>query len=139
MSKQAGFNGRMFLGAEGGGSAAATEVKFARDVTLTLNGEPIDITSRDTAPWKDFIAGLRQWSVNFNAIYENTDAALDALGVAFIAGTAISVRLVDGDGDGYYGDCIVSDFSNEQPLGDTMSRTVVLQGKGAPTVVDIAS
>lgn len=136
---QAGFEGRMFLGTEGAGDAAATEVTFARDVTINLTSDPIDVTSRDSAPWKDYIAGLREWSVSFNAVYENTDAALDILEAAYIAGTVLSVRLIDNEGDGYYGDCIVAEFSREEPLADGMARTVTLQGKKAPQRIDVAS
>ena len=136
---QAGFNGVMYIGTEDNGATASGEVTFAVDVTINLTGDAIDTTSRSTAPWKDFIAGLREWSVNFDAVYENTDDELDALEAAFIAGTVISVRLLDMNGDGYYGNCIVTEFSREEPLADKMARTVVLQGKGTPTRVNVYS
>ena len=136
---QAGFEGRMFIGTEGNGASASDECTFARDVTINLTSDPIDVTSRDSAPWKDYIPGLREWSVSFNAVYINTDSALDALEAAYIAGTILSVRLIDNDGDGYYGDIIVTEFSREEPLADGMSRTVTMTGKKTPTRINVES
>ena len=136
---QAGFQGQMFIGSQGNGASASVEVTYAQDVTINFTDDTIETTSRESAPWKDRIAGLRDWSANFQALYQNTDTALDTLEAAFIAGTVLSVRFIDNDGDGYYGDCIVAEFTKEEPLADAMVRTVTLEGKGAPTRLNVVS
>jgi predicted secreted protein len=136
---QAGFNGQLFIGTEGNGQSASQEICEAQDVTINLTGETFETSSRCTAPWKSFVSGWREWSVDFALVYENDKAALDVLETAFIAGTTISVRLIDKDGDGYYGDCMVTNWTREEPLSDVMTRSVTLQGTGAPTVINVAS
>ena len=136
---QAGFNGTLYIGTQGNGDSASDEICDAKDVTINLTGETFETSSRCTAPWKSFIAGWREWSVDFTLVHENNKAAIDAIEAAFLAGTAISVRLIDEDGDGYYGDVIVTNFTREEPMGDAMGRSVTLQGTGAPTVIDVAS
>jgi predicted secreted protein len=136
---QAGFNGQLFIGTQGNGATANQEVLDARDVTVNLTGETFETSSRRTAPWKAFISGWKEWSADFTLVHENDETVIDTLETAFIAGTVISVRLIDDDGDGYYGDCIVTNFTREEPLADAMGRSVTLQGTGAATVINVAS
>ena len=136
---QAGFNGTMYIGTENNGATASDEVCEARDVTINLTAETMETSSRCDAPWKTYIAGWREWSVDFTLIHENDETQIDAIETAFLAGTVISVRLVDEDGDGYYGNVIVTNFTREEPMGDAMGRSVTFQGSGAPTVIDVAS
>ena len=136
---QAGFNGTLYIGTEDNGATASDEICDAKDVTINLNGETFETSSRCTAPWKAFIAGWREWGVDFTLVHENNKDAIDAIEAAFLAGTTISVRLIDEDGDGYYGNVIVTNFTREEPLADAMGRSVTMQGTGAPTVIDVAS
>ena len=136
---QAGFDGRLYIGTQGNGATAADEAVDAMDVNINLNMEAIETSSRGVAPWKTYIAGWREWSVDFTLFYENDDTVADALETAFNAGTIISCRLLDEDGDGYYGDCLVTNFSRNEPLTDKMERSVTLQGTGTVTIVNIAS
>lgn len=136
---QAGFNGRLFIGAEDAGSSASAEVLDAKDVTINLTGETFETSSRRTAPWKAFIGGWKEWSADFGLVYENNVVVYDTLQAAFLASTVISVRMVDGEGDGYYGNCLVTNFTKEEPLADAMGRTVTLQGTGAVTLLNEAS
>ena len=136
---QAGFSGQLFIGTAGNGASATSELQDARDVTINLNGETFEVSSRRSAPWKEFVSGWREWSVDIGSVHRNDQDTLDTLEAAYTGGTLISVRVIDGDGDGYYGDCYVTDFSREEPLSDAMARSITLQGSGAPTIVDVAS
>jgi len=136
---QAGFNGRLFIGAEGAGATATDEVQDAQDVTINLSGETFETSSRRTAPWKAFISGWREWSVDFTLVHENNEDAIDALEAAYLAGTVISCRMLDKDGDGYYGDCLVTSFTRDEPMSDKMTRAVTLQGTGAASIINATS
>jgi TP901-1 family phage major tail protein len=136
---EAGFEGKLYIGTAGGGQTANTEVKYATDVTINMSVDEIDVSSRDSAPWKDSIPGMGGWSIDFTLVYENADAATDALETAFLGRDTISVRVIDRDGDGYYGDCYVTRFDRGEPLGGAMTRNVTLRGRGAPTVINTAS
>lgn len=136
---QAGFNGRLFIGTAGNGATASDEVQDAKDVTVNLTGETFEVSSRRSAPWKEFVDGWKEWSIDFTLVHRNTITVIDTLESAFAAGTKISVRVLDEDGDGYYGDCFVTSFTRNEPLADGMERTVTLQGTGSPTVVNVES
>lgn len=60
--------------------------------TLTVNGEPIDVTNKDTADWKAMIAGRADWSVSGSSmlLFDKTANTLNANQKALF--TAISTR-----------------------------------------------
>jgi predicted secreted protein len=136
---QAGFDGTMYIGTQGQGASASNELCDVRDATINLTGETFETSSRCTAPWKSFVPGWLEWSVDFTIVHENNKAVIDSIEAAFLARTTISVRMIDEDGDGYYGDVIVTNFTREEPLADAMGRSITFQGTGAPTVINVAS
>lgn len=127
------------MGAQGNGASAGTRIAYGRDFTIDMSSDEIETTSRDTAPWKDFEYGLQEWSITFDLIYRNDDAATDLMESAFYSQTVLSAKLVDADGEGLYGDVIVTAWPKVEPLGDVMARSITLRGKGAPTRIDTVS
>jgi len=74
MSPTAGVSGYlMTLSIEGQALAES------RDITLSEGQEEIDLTSRDSAWWKESTPGLRDWSIAFNALYIYNDHAQQLL------------------------------------------------------------
>ena len=58
-------------------------VAHATNCSLELSMDERDITSKDSAGWKEIIGGLRNWSLSADALYDATD--LGATKTDFVA------------------------------------------------------
>ncbi|KKL72175.1 hypothetical protein LCGC14_2087520 [marine sediment metagenome] len=140
MSVQAGFRGDLYIGAAGAAPGAITSrIEDARDVTITMSADEIDRSARVDAPWKNFLQGLKEWSIDATILHDELDTVHDTLENAFFSGDAISIRAVDTDGEGFYGDCKVMTFPDDWSMGDVMQRSITIRGCGAPTRIPAAS
>lgn len=138
MSETLGHECYLYVSDDDG--ATWTEVAKVRDNELNLSSNEIDSTSREVARngWRGKRAGLREWGVSFDMLYDNTDSAFGILKTAFMAGTALGVKVLDGAKDvvgsqGLTGQAYVTDFKRGEPLDNnaTQSVTIVGNGKGA--------
>ncbi len=116
----------------------------ARDVMPKSKANEIDVSTRDSGGWKDFIQGLKEWDASVDQLWVPTDAAVGALLDAFNNGTTLAVRFIDPNGFGFEGECIVTAFDQSEPLDGALSASVTLKGRGpletvAPPVIFSAS
>jgi len=68
----------------------------ARDVKLTGDGKEIDVSSRAGAGWKEFLQGLKEWAISVDQVWVADDTQLLALLTAWLNGTTVALRMVDG-------------------------------------------
>lgn len=105
-------------------------------VELSANGNPIDITTRSSNGWKEFLQGLKEWEVSVEKLWVADDAALAALRSAFLNGTTVAVEVRDGAaGNGFTGTAIVNSMKFGQPMDGGVSFPITLKGTGALTYV----
>jgi predicted secreted protein len=110
---------------------AATAGK-ARDVELSASGNPVDITCRDSAGWKEFLMGLKEWEVSVDQVWVADDTALAALRAAFIGGTSVAIEVRDAAaGNGFTGTAFISSMKLGQPLDGGVMLPMTLKGTGA--------
>ena len=104
--------------------------------SLTLGAETLDITSYDSAGWKDLDVGDKTWSMTVEAYYamdaaEGGDDAIDDM----IAGTSVTVLLstaVSGDTT-FTGSAYPTDVSINGSKGSGTTVSVTFSGTGALT------
>jgi len=111
----------------------------ARDVTLNTSAEMVETSKRSDAGWKTWLQGWKEWTVDFDAIFENVSPGLDVIRTAYLAGGSISLSMLDDDGEGITGTVLVESWPKGEPLKDAMTRTVTLRGTGPFQYVDAAS
>ncbi|MCX7805044.1 MAG: phage tail protein [Planctomycetota bacterium] len=87
----AGYSCQLVIGT----GANAQIVGYARDVKLDGAAGAVEASSRAVAGWKEFLAGIREWSVSIEQLWVPTDAALLALRDAYLSGAGIAVRIED--------------------------------------------
>lgn len=116
-------------------TAGGLTVGKARDVTPELSSSEVDVTTRDSAGWKLFKQGLKEWGASVNQLWVPTDAALKAIESAFFNGTELAITFRDPDGWGYDGTAIVTGLAKGEPLDDAASFDATIKGTGALTVV----
>ncbi len=105
-----------------------------RDCTLNVEGDAIDATSHDSGGWKEFIAGLKSWSVDGDALYIDVDAGQDAVYAALDGGTLLYIRFRPKTGtgkDNFAGRGIVTSWSLAGPNSDAATAKIKIQGSGS--------
>jgi len=126
-----GFVGVLRLGGQ--------EIGEARDVTLNTSAEMVETSKRSDAGWKTWLQGWKEWTVDFDAIFENVSPGLDVIRTAYLAGSTLSLSMLDDDGEGITGTILVESWPKAEPLKDVMTRTLTLRGTGPFQYVNAAS
>ena len=120
-----GLDCKLFRGTAG--STANTEMTNVKNVTLNIEKGEADSTTRAAAGWKMSIATLKEASIEFEMLYDPTDADFLALQSAFFGGTAISIFVSDGSGGGLDCDAVVMNFNIDQSLEEAVTVSVTLK------------
>jgi len=120
-------------------SVVFTAISGSRDLNLTLNRETIDVTSRDSAGWKQFISGDATAGISGDVVYQEDDLGQQELTNLVFSGVPTKVRfrplgLATGN-DEYEADCIVTKADISSPVSGEMSMAFEFKISGAPTLV----
>jgi len=102
--------------------------------SLDLGADDIDVTSFDSNCWKEYLAGLKEWSgsIEGNLKVDDTNgqkAILDA----WLAGTALEFTFEVSSGVTFVGDALVKP-SVEVPVDDKASFSCDITGTGELTL-----
>ncbi|MDR6120612.1 TP901-1 family phage major tail protein [Bacillus sp. SLBN-46] len=109
-----------------------------RNATLNRSAETIDATSKDTAGyWKESLTGFKEWSIDADGCFIESDAAYAILETAFVNGESVVAYIEFPSGLHYEGTCIITDFTLELPYDDLVQYSISLQGSGALTQTDV--
>ena len=120
-------------------------VAYAQNGSLNINHSLREITSKDSAGWKESLEGLRDWSVDLDGAYAWTDAAGsvltngadDLLSSYILTRAALTIKFGDvagATGDTVYsGSVYLTSFSVSAGTEDTATFSLSLEGTGAIT------
>ena len=127
-------------------SGTLKKIANATSHSFDISKDMIDVTSKDSAGAKEFIAGEYGWTMNVEAIFED-DASVGAsqqsfkdLATDLLAGTVLTVVIttnVTGD-EKYTGSAYFMSLALSAPNNDKATWTGQLQGTGALTVGTVA-
>lgn len=112
-------------------------VGLAQNVELSASGSAVDVTTRDGAGWKEFIAGLKEYEISCEQLWVADNAALVILRNAYTAGTQLSITMLDSAGDGFSGNVVITSMKKGQPLDGGVTLPITLKGTGALTPVTV--
>ena len=125
----------MAISGKGGGLyVGAVKVAEIKNWSLDVGADMLDSTNFDSNGWKQFIAGLKEWSASAEGNYAvSTDATgQKAIQDAWLAGTTLSIELrVGATFPKYTGSALVSSMPIEVPVDGIVGISVELQGTGA--------
>ena len=122
-------------------------IALQKGATLNRSAETIDTTTKTSGGWKEFVASLKEWSIDCDGLYTLPRAtgtsSFRILEDAFISGSEVDVEfaladesdLVEGDTIGFSGKAIIVDFPLEAPMDDSITFSISLQGTGALTEI----
>jgi len=108
--------------------------------SLDCGADEIDVTSFDSAGWKEFLAGLKEWSGSFegNLAYKDpltgTKKGQKALFDAWKGENNITLELKVNSEVTFSGDAIITGIGVETPVDDKASFSCDFRGTGELTV-----
>ena len=138
MSKKIGLDCKLYYDetplSGGPNGASWTELDKARDVNLNLEAGEADITARDNDGWRAYAQSLKDGTVEFEMIWDPTDAGCEAIRDAFMDGSTIAMAVMDGDlsvvwTEGFTANFEITGFSQAQPLEEGVTVSVTCRPK----------
>lgn len=102
-----------------------------RGASLSRSAETLDATSKDSDGWKQSIAGFKEWSIDCDGAFVQSDEAYSELERAFIASENVDVEIVMPAGKTYKGNATLTSFDMDFPYDDLVTYSLSLQGSGA--------
>ena len=111
----------------------------AQSFALHFAQSTIVVTSKDSNDWGDFLAGRKEWSIDFNGLYIYNDYAQRALKNHFLAYTSLvpiavphlHVIITMPDGQTFTGEAVLESMDYEGPAEEALTISGSLKGKGA--------
>jgi len=110
------------------------------DYSLSINKETIDITSLDSAGWKEKLVDLKEYAISFSAmvtrgVVSGSETDFDELLTSFIGtDTALGWTLIDGE-TGFVvslnGNAFLVSLEPGGSVGDKVTYSGSLEGTGA--------
>jgi predicted secreted protein len=103
-----------------------------KDLTLSLEKDETDVTTRSGGGWKEFVDGMKDATVEFGMLWDTGDADFDAFQGAFINNTAVEVLVLDGlvatsGSEGLRATMMVKSFTRNENLGEALMVDVSLR------------
>ena len=133
MGVKLGLDAKLYFCAAGiGGSPIWTELTNVKNVTLSLQKGEADVTTRANNGWKATAGTLKEGSIEFEMVWDTADAGFTAIKNAYFDNTLIGLAAMDGPitgtassgSQGLWADCMITDFSRDEPLEDALSVKV---------------
>lgn len=113
-----------------------TKIGGQRGATLNRSAETLDVTSKDSKGFKEFVPSFKEWSVEAEGLFIDGDTGFKALEKSYMDGTTLLVQMSTPSGDKYKGLAIITDLPLEAPYDDMATYSVTLQGSGELTKED---
>ena len=125
----------MALAGKGGSlNIGANKVAEISNWNLDLGADDIDVTSFDSDGWKEFLAGLKEWSGSAEGNFKPDDTnGQKAILQAWLDGTVVEFKFKVSDSVSFEGSAFVKP-SIEVPVDDKASFSVDITGTGALTL-----
>ena len=126
MAIKLGMKGKLYYGPAG--SRATSELRNAKDVTLSLEKGEADVTTRGNEGWRATVGTLKEGSVEFEMLWDTADAGFNAIQQAYFNDTPLAFAILDGEnGHGLDADFAVMNFSRTEALEEAMAVSVTIK------------
>ena len=121
-------------GTGGAVKLGANKIAELSNWSLDLGADDIDITSFDSNGWKEYLAGLKEWSGSIEGNLKTGDTnGQKAILNAWLSGAPLAFTFVVSSGVTFQGSALVKP-SIEVPVDDKASFSCDITGTGALTL-----
>ena len=117
-------------------SSTPTAIAGSTENTLTVNGEVIDVTTKDSQGWRDLMAGLASWSISGAGKFDDAAAfGYSDLLALLVAKAPVTIRMsFEESGVPYWtGEAIITSLELAAPLEDAVTFSYTFEGTGVLT------
>lgn len=127
--------GRSFLlkVSNAGSPPAYTTVAGMRTTEIAINGNPVDMSSKSSAGWRELLAdgGLKTVDISGGGVWDSKSTELKTLQAAALAGGAlIEAEIITGSADTFTGWFSVDTFTRSGPQADVETYACTLKSSG---------
>ena len=117
-------------------SGGGTKIGSATAHSLSISSETADVTSKDSAGWKEIIPTLKSFTIDIDALmaYDETHG-YEVLNDALINRTLLYVKLsteLTGE-EKWYGTVYITSLEQNNPMEDAVTYTASFEGTGVLT------
>lgn len=131
MAAKLGLDAKIYHNTGTYGVPTWDEITDATDVTISIERSEVEIARRGTS-WKKFLVALKDAGVDFELIYDPTNADFTAVRDAFLNATIIDMAIADGaiatTGTQYLrSEMYVTSFVRNEPLEDKLTLSVTVK------------
>lgn len=108
------------------------EIPNVRDLTLNLDKDEVDVTTRGSGGFKEYVDGMIDASVDFGMVWDTADADFTAIREAFFDKLSIEFLILDGGSavsgsQGLRATCMIKSFTRNESLGEALMVDVTLR------------
>ena len=100
---------------------------------LNLEGEEVDVATKDDGTWSNTLAGELTWGIPGELIIDIGASTQDQLFVFFRNKTKFQAQILRSDGKVFRGPVRVTSMSQTMPKKDAAKTSLNLAGAGQPT------
>lgn len=126
MAKVTGKDGGVYIG--------ANKIAELSNWSLDMGADDVDVTSFDSEGWKEFLAGLKEWSGSAEGNFDPTDTdGQKAILNAWLNGETVTLDLKVNSTITFSGDALVKP-SIETPIDDKVTFSFDFTGTGPLTL-----
>lgn len=132
MASVLGLEAKIYRNTGNYASPTWVELTNVKDVTLTLEKDFADTSTRAANGWKTGRATLKNAKVDFSMLWDTSDAGFTAISGAFFNNTTIEFAVLSGASNtngsqGLRATMDVVNFSRKEPLNEALTVDVSLQ------------
>ena len=125
-------NAKLYRNSGSYGTPTWDLINNVKDLTLNLDKDEVDITTRGSGGFKEFIDGMIDASIDFGMVWDTADTDFTAIRTAFFAKTAIEFLILDGlqatsGSQGLRVTCMIKSFTRNENLGEALMVDVTLR------------
>jgi len=107
----------------------------SRDFSIVLDQGEIDVTSRDSSRWGEYLSGRRGFTVNFDHLYINADPAKKVLLAHYEDGSPEQITVLVTIGtQTFTGEANLTSFTINGPYEGAVEASGTLHGTAALTI-----
>tara|TARA_R110002020_G_scaffold195451_3_gene396453 strand:- start:1726 stop:2163 length:438 start_codon:yes stop_codon:yes gene_type:complete len=119
-----------------GGTTSWVAVGLSKSASLSISADTPDISTKDSSAWTEVMAGMKSFSIDFEALLDlGNDASANGFVPLYTYFTAqATIKVAFGKDGGYwYGDAIISSLEQSAEAEQPVSFSGSLTGTGALT------
>lgn len=113
-------------------SGTYTTIGGLKNTSISIGNELVDVTSKDSAGWRELLAGAgtQTVSISGSGTYDDDDAGYLAAQTAALTKTANNYRVIDAEGNYFQGSFLVAGLEKTGEFNGATQYSITLESSG---------